>query len=283
MNVCPKCDAQINWATDRCLVCNQDLGVPNQRLVNREHEVIALNQRYQTALKATQQRGANQELAAFEHSVASQSQAVMNSTAQFLFGFLSSENQLYANYRQQTTSATRKIAELDNDRHRCGTEGILFGSMADKLSYAALTLDNKGLVSYGKCAIMLKDITMKLKATILEENSYDFVKRHRIVPGDELPVGYWANWQNRHLLAVAKLAEQIQPNTQDFASLLLYSNGDRHQDKFIEVHIYGSFDSQAIDKLTLPRKKAKEPMENTLLCSIKDYAQKLNIPWSDYD
>ena len=279
----PDCHAEIHWTADRCSVCNQDLGAPNQRLANREHEVNALKQRYQAAVEEASQRGISQELAEFEQHLVSQSQAVINCTAKFLFGFISDNNQLYANYRQQTASATRKAAELSNDRQRCGTEGILYGTMANRIVYAALALNEQGLVSYGVCAMIMRDITMQNKATVLEENSYDFVRRHKILPGDKPPAGYQAHWQNRRLLAVAKLASRIQPNTRDFASLLLTTNGKRNEDEFIEVHIYDNFDKQAIAKLALPRKNPNDAIERALLSGINDYALHHNIACYYYD
>jgi hypothetical protein len=283
MDSCPKCNADTDWTADRCFACFCDLGAPNCRLVNQQHELDVLEQRYQSAVAEAKQRGVGQALAAFDARIAKDSQAIINSSAEFLFGLLNNGNQLYANYHQQTASATRKAAEVDNDRHRCGAEGVLFGTLAAKISYAALTLDNKGLVSYGKCAMILKDITMQHKATVLEENSYDFVKRHRIVPGDKLPVGYWTDWPNRAQIAVAKLAAQIQTDSQYFANVLLFSNGDRAQDRFIEVHIYGGFDRQAIATIALPAKKRQKGMERTYLNCIKDYAENHNIPYSNYD
>lgn len=279
----PDCNAEINWTQDRCPVCHHDLGAPNQRLVNRDHEVTALKQRYHAALTQAKQRGINQELATFEQSLTEQSQAVINCTAKFLHGFITDHNQLYANYRQQTASTTRKVAELNNDRQRSSTEGLLFGSMAPHIVYAALTFNGQGLISYGICAMLMKDITMRNKASVLEENSYRFVRQHKILAGDAPPAGFWADWQNRQLLAVAKLAAMIRPGTQDFTSLLLSSNGNRDQDEFIEVHIYDTFDKQAIAKLALPRKKSKDALENAQLKGIIDYAKHHNIDCSHYD
>ncbi|ASF47269.1 hypothetical protein [Methylovulum psychrotolerans] len=286
MDSCPECNALTAWTADRCFVCHSDLGAPNRRLVNQQHEREALEQRYQAAVAEAEQRGVKQALAAFEASITNDSRAIINTSAYFLYGLLDSENQLYANYRQQTASATRKVAELINDRQRCSTESELFGTLAPELLYGALTLDNKGLVSYGKCAMILKDITVRRKATVLEENSYDFVKRHDIRAFDPLPVGYWTDWPNRAQLAVAKLATRIQSDTKDFASVLLFSNGDRAQDQFIEIHIYGSLDRQAIAEVALPTKKNWESLEfldRALLEKIEAQAKCYDITCSNYD
>ncbi len=279
---CPHCHAEVNWTDDRCLVCNKDLGVPNQRLANRENELKALNKRYITAVKIAEKRGVSLELLDFEQNIANNSGALINCTVKFLSGFMIDKNQLYANYRQQTDAATRKVAEFTNDRERCGTEGTLYGSLAAHISYAALSLNVQGLISYGNCAMVLKEITLNSKATVLEENSYDFVRRHKILPGNTLPEGYWANWQNRQLLAVAKLGDKVNSGVNDFAAILLTSNGNRNEDQFIEVHIYGSFDKQAIASLALPKKNMGKE-DKVLLNGIRNYADHHKMPCTDYD
>ncbi|NOS90175.1 MAG: hypothetical protein HOP34_16860 [Methylococcaceae bacterium] len=279
----PQCLAEISWVEDRCLSCFQPLAPPNQRLANRDYETDALQQRYQAAVKDAELRGVSYELAGLEQAITDHSLAAINCSVKFLHGFLTDNNPLYANYRQQTESATRKVAELNNDRQRVGTEGILYGSLAAHISYAALTVDKKGLISYGNCVMLLKDLTMANKATVLDENSYDFVRRHKILPGDRPPAGYWASWHNRHRLAIAKLAEKVKLGSKDYAALLLKSNGNRAEDEFIEVHIYGSFDKQAIAELALPGKAPKAAIERVLLDGIKDYANHHAITCTDYD
>ena len=84
--------------------------------------------------------------------------------------------------------------------------------------------------------------------SLLEENSYHFIEQKRLVGRIPIPAGHRAVWQDRHCLATAKLACSIDDRTvvTDFPRLLLYSNGNRETERFIEIHIYGPFDRQAI-------------------------------------
>ena len=182
-----------------------------------------------------------------------------------------------SNYNLQTAGETRIVAEMKDDKQRRGTEGVLFGAYAPEIRYAALALDQRGLISYGNCSMTLADMTMRYKATLLEENSYFFVQKHRIVAGDALPQGYRATWENRHLLAVAKLADKITQKAQNWANVLLHSNGDRQHDEFIEVHIYGAFDKQAIEAVAIPS-LSKKNKDHLAVLQIQDYAENYSIP-----
>ena len=120
-------------------------------------------------------------------------------------------------------------------------------------------MDGAGLSSFGPCAIRLREVVVDERATLLEGNSYHFISKHNIRPGEDIPPGYSAAWRERHKLAVAKLATQISPGTteQEHSKILLFSEGRRDTDEFIEVHIYGGFDNKALStgqKLAKPLK-----------------------------
>lgn len=160
----------------------------------------------------------------------------------------------------------------------------MFGAYATEIRYAALSLDDVGLISYGNCAMSLADITMQKSATVLEENSYDFVRKHRLIPGDQVPLGYRALWQRRNRLAIAKLAAKLSTINQSFAKLLLSSDGNRQNDQFMEIHIYGKFDHQSVTAVSVPgQKNVKDRLEIEYINRIKDYAKKLNLSCTEYD
>ena len=199
--------------------------------------------------------------------------------------FLSTDNTLFSNYNLQTQGEVRKVAEMKNDRQRRATEGLLFGAYAPEIRYAALSLDQKGLTSYGNCCLTLADITMEKSATVLEENSFDFVRKHQILPGDDIPLGFRATWKQRYFLAIAKLAAKLTVKKQAISNLLLSSDGQRGNDQFMEVHIYGSFDKQAIESLALPKLKSvkKNKADSINMKRIRDYAQNMRLSCIEYD
>jgi hypothetical protein len=133
-------------------------------------------------------------------------------------------------------------------------------SYAKKIHYAALSLNHSGLSSYGECTLILKENSMKWRATVLEENSFVFRQRHQqSIIGkvgelpEGIPKGYRAVWSERHLLAVAKLAPKLNGVAVNLADCLLKSEGNCHTDEFMEVHIYGGVSHQTIAKIIAPQ------------------------------
>ncbi len=262
----------------------RDVGFPLARELGRQKERDALYNRYQKALDDARARAAEERVAAFEEAVQSESQAVINVWPSFLAQFLNDSRTLYSSYTLQITGESRKSASMKDDRQRAGSEGILFGTvLPSKICYAALSLDDTGLVSYGDCALTLVEAAARARATLLEENSYTFVRRHKILPGNDIPAGYRAVWEDRHKLAVAKLASEIDPNTTEdaFAGLLLYSDGDRTTDKFMEVHVYCGFDNQSVDGVRIPKPENAAFHDRPDLERIRDWARSNNKTYSE--
>ncbi len=117
--------------------------------------------------------------------------------------------------------------------------------------------------------IVLKEDIIKHRATVFEENSMEFCRRHRIVVGDPVPSGYRATWQNRHELARAKLHPQLTASTSagDFPKILLKPADANNPDSFIEVHIYGSFNRRGVESVVATGLKKRE--DKVLLKSMK--------------
>jgi hypothetical protein len=162
-------------------------------------------------------------------------------------------NIIYKTYEELVGDNARKSADPDNDRHRCGVGGLLFGSYAKRIVYGALSLTEEGLPTYGDVHCRLRSVTIDKRTSFLETNSYKFIKDHGIVPGDKLPVGYMACWRHRHSLALAKLADCLSTGQteSDWQAILIQSDGqNRKNDDFIEAHIYEGFDRNAIESLT---------------------------------
>ena len=147
-------------------------------------------------------------------------------------------------------------------------------------------MDGTGLISYGDCCFSLKNITVKNRATLLEENSYTFVRRHNIIDSNHIPPGFRSTWAERYKLAVAKLAKYLDKNItySSFQDLVLRSDGNRENDDFIEIHIYGNFDNQAIDSIKIPNEsKIKDATEKAFVKIIKECANQKKISCEEYD
>lgn len=276
---CKNCGSDIPDIEEKCLTCGFSVGPPNIRAAERVEELDALTERYAEARKRASANGCLSILERFERAVAS-SVAVINMDAIDLFSFVTRGNSLYTNYEIGVDAGIRKPAPLGHDRQRRGIGGTLFGTYANKVMYAALSLDGLGPTSYGPYSMRLRDVAVRARATVLENNSYHFVKKHGLGPGDQPPLGYTATWDNRHKLAAIKVAEYITPSTadRDFPQLLSSSMGDRATDEFIEVQIYGTFDIKAIESVRGTSKHVSRD-DRDLLRMVKDHLRSYGKDW----
>ena len=223
--------------------------------------------------------GSSQQLLWLEEA-AKASFAVINVGLDFLFYFVTNDKLLYTTYSLATKGQSRKPASRSDDEDRLAVEGKLFGGYGDEIRYAALSADGSGVNSYGAFTLRLRDIAIADRATLLEDNSYDFVEKHEIRLRQRPPTGYRATWEDRHRLVVAKLADSISPSTSraELPTILLRSEGDRATDDFVEVHIFGAFDINAVESVTGNSSHLLKE-EQAMLSIIQARLQKLGKAW----
>jgi hypothetical protein len=193
---------------------------------------------------------------------------------------------LYAPYHQQVAAGVRAPAALDDDRHRGAVDQLLYGSHSGRVVYAVLSPSGAGLASYGSIHLELEDKAIEHRSTVLEENSYRFVERHKIAPGKPFPKGYLATWRERGKLAASKLSPQLRSGMTkgEFESLLLLSTGKRDTDSFMEIHVYGTFNYQAVRRVKISATTAAPGhvavVETTLAKGLMEQLDALKVPWS---
>ncbi|MBF0464123.1 MAG: hypothetical protein HQK88_05885 [Nitrospirae bacterium] len=163
-------------------------------------------------------------------------------------------------------------------------EAKFFAHEGKSIVYAALSVDGRGLKSYGNFTMKLKDAAISQRASLLEDNSYFFfAKRGLTVYESDIPHGYRSTWENRHKLAVSKLSEKIKNTSEDeYGKILLSGDSDRNTDDFIEVHIYGGFTNMAIDSVSGCSKRGKRHEKSQFLV-IKDKLKKTGREWVERD
>jgi hypothetical protein len=283
VNRCPNCGSEYDRSAEVCSACGDHLGYPNVRAAADPKETEALMARYETAVEAATLRGAGGVIEAFQEAV-SRSKAVVNVSVFLLREFSTDKKTLYTNYQLAVSAQTRKAADDEMDRQRRAVDAILFGVYAEKLRFAALSMDGRGLKSYGAYTITLKDVSVSKRSSLLEENSFAFVEHHKLKPGDPLPVGFRAVWNNKEKLAMAKLADFVASDTksEQFPSLLLYSGGDRKNDRFIEIQIFGTFNRDAIDTVN-GRSVGKNTAEIAVANVAKEHLINAGKSWVEDD
>ena len=159
----------------------------------------------------------------------------------------------YASYAQQVRGGLRAPATDTNDAHRRIVDTLIYDGYGEDICFAALSLDGRGVTSWGSIYLELDPATVAYRSTVLEENAYFFVRNHDLtlqtLPNRvDILAGYLAEWDERHKLVAAKLAPRASalPNPPDFATTLISPGSGRADVDFLEVHIYGTFNYQAV-------------------------------------
>lgn len=279
MEKCSSCGAETNLAHEKCPACGQYLGAPNVRRASQPEMIAQLEQRYSEARERGQARGVGAQLDELE-AAAARTSCVVSTSIEMLRNLLDRENALYSSYHLQVRAQVRQAASPQNDSMRGAIDASMYGEAGDQITYCALSLDGKGLPSYGKCFIRLRNVAVENRSTILEENSYRFLTERSLI-GHPIPPGFLARWSDRGKLAIAKLADSVTAITPpfDFAGMILHQGATREDDRFLEVHLFGPFNGDAIESASAIIKK-KDKVEKALAAWIKEKLGATGKEWT---
>ena len=253
---CPDCNypqPQINFTV--CENCGHDLGPPNVNIVSTEDELKALQKRYDDGKNYSVSNGTKDALDNFENYFKANVRGIINMSLDTLFHWIVTTGK-YKPYQRAWKEGLRNIADLFNDQKRTSIDGLFYGGYGEEIIYGALTLNNKGLESYGNCRVILNEDSIKSRSSTLEENSFIFVKTHNIkFYTINIPAGYRSTWHNKLKLAVAKLHSKLSYGNveKDFTDMVLLSTGDKNTDEFIELHIYKELTKLAVKFIFVPK------------------------------
>lgn len=172
-----------------------------------------------------------------------------------------SDRECYATYYQQLNAQIRLPDADEWDQFRRSADEALFPGYKEHIRFAALTIDDLGVLNYGEWSIVLRTAMIQRRTSTFEENTLVFVKERRvpIAEADEAVCGYRAAWDERGKLGVAKLAGAITPATKeaDFAGLLIQQGppGKPAEDRFVEAHVFGPLTIRSAEKVILTKNR----------------------------
>jgi len=279
---CDHCGNAVPPSEVRCPHCAQPGLFPNVRAAASDAEKNALGSRYAYFLGEAERRGCRNAVLAFENA-ASRSQAVICRPPSEVLRLASSDRELYGTYYKALSAGVRLPEGNEWDQLRTQTDAALFPGYAADIRFGALTLDGSGPWNYGNCALVMRDDMIAHRATVFEENSAVFMKRQRIPMGEgaSAALGFRATWEDRGKLAATKNANSIDANTTPakYPGLLLTSDTTTADDRFVEVHIWGS-----ITRLTLEKVRARAPdsrEERLTLDAARVMLARAGIPLED--
>ncbi|HEX6861236.1 MAG TPA: hypothetical protein VF414_00380 [Thermoanaerobaculia bacterium] len=237
---------------ERCPHCALPGLFPNVRAAEAPAEREALGRRYRRALQVAIGRGAAEKVAHFEEAAAS-SKAVMARPARELDRLVSSDRELIPSYYGLLAGQMRLPHGNEWDGMRGIADEALFPGYKEHIRFAALSIDGRGLSSYGECFFVLRDRMIGHRASVYEENSAISLKKHDYEP----PRGHRATWSERARLCVAKLAGRIRVTTtrDQFSHLLLHAGRSSREDSFVEVHVWGPMTIRTIGRILVGKQR----------------------------
>jgi hypothetical protein len=281
LSICTNCGREVPWSERYCPACNSDAGFPNVRLAAAKEEVEALAARVASVKAAADLRGASAELASFAHA-AEGSNAVMNRSLGVLQAWLSNDSALFLTFHQQVRSGARLPENSKWDQQRTSAENTINPIFFSHLSYGALALDELGMSYYGPYCITLAEKMIGHRASVFEENPFEFNRRHAIISGQSAPHGYRAPWGSRSDLATSKLGHRISHGMRatSFPDILMEPRRSDSTCDFIEVHIFGPIHAAAIQSVRgpVPERRADKALWN----QVKRKLDELGTCWSEY-
>jgi len=242
-------------------------------------EIKALSRRFDAARITASARGLQSEFDSLVSEVASNSHVVVAVPPLFARTFLSDPRMIYNNYENLVESGSRQPSHMQSDGDRKSTGGRLFGSFAHEIRYGVLSLDGTSLPNYGLAFLKLRDVAVEQRVSFLHENSYLFLESHGITVQGYLPQGYRSGWQNRDMLAAAKLEPMLAAGSSvtNWTRQVVVQGANRSEDKCIEAHVFGGFNALAVESVAFARPGASRAEKNDIAC-IKEWMTKRSTP-----
>jgi hypothetical protein len=258
---CPNCHADVPYNVANCRSCNHPVGYPNVR--RAEAMRADLDVHYTAALADAAARNVADQLDRLEQ-IAAHSLPTITTDTKCVVSLAMGAN--YLNYYESMDQGRRQIAEARYHSHRAAVDEKIHPGYGQWIINAALSPDGRGLSSYGAVTLALKEAAVAQRASVLRENAYDFYDACDLGRRDaEEPPGWRSTWDERQRLAIAHLGQRVTVVTTeaDLPALLLSPGTDKQSDRFLEVHIWGFFDSQALAQVRLDNVLTKmEDQEN---------------------
>lgn len=259
---CVHCEVEVPYSAERCIGCGADVGFPNVRASETSNEVSALHARLRDAQAAAVARSCANELEEFG-SAAAESEAVLMRNLTVLSSLVSNEQAAMVGYYKMVRAGARLPQNNEFDEKRAQVDGVINPHhVYEELAFAALSLDGHGVSYYGDYAITLRGSMIATRASVFEENPFQFVDKHTISVTGSVPPGYRATWARRGELAMAKLHPRINAgmSSAEFPAVLVEQGTKSSDSDFIEVHIYGSIHKRAIFRVigVKPKQRADQ-------------------------
>lgn len=262
---CEPCGSPFSDRLTQCPHCGRPaVAYPNVIDATRPQEREALDVRLAEASARAVSRGVEGAIERLERELGL-SRAVRTVRSHEVERLVSTDHTAMATYYRQLQGGFRlpEVSEggPDWDRLRRIAESAAFSTYAEEIQFAALTIDDRWLSSYGDAALFLREDCIAHRTSVFEDNIVLWMQARG--PMWDVPPGYRAPWETRAALGVAKLADEVTQDA-DLGQLVLRAGTTTSDDSVLEVHVYGSLTARSIASIDVRASRLSEQFRQEL-------------------
>lgn len=275
---CSSCGQRINPPARYCPRCKYRTDIPSNVALAGEDEEH-LKQRFEDCLQNCEEC---QKDLIFEYmrTLKNNISISINVHPPSLVNILQDERIRLVNLHDNLRANAMINYDKDLIAKRKGLDNLVFEVDGDKLNFGAVNLGNIGLVSYGAACVFLKsDDKLKKNASFLENNLFNYIKYSLPAIDLRIPFGVRSLWHTVHKLAVVKHESDFLNSKKltypELTNLILSSDGNKNNDRFIEAQIYPPITRSSISKITLSRSHCRSIKANGLVGKTAEHSKNI--------
>lgn len=274
------CGHPLHEGARQCSECGADAGFPNVRKASLASEADALSRRVDAVRRDADARGCTQTLAEFE-TVVADSEAVAAVAPLVAYDLFRNQHKFHVSYHRRVDAGIQDPGRTRYDDLRKSVDAKLFPDYFDEISFAALTIDGRGVRHYGRVFLVLATDKIRDRSSVFERNSFHAVENLKM--NEPVPEGCRATWERRASLAAAKLGGAVQAGmSQSQMSELLLSRDDSDTADFVEVHFFGRIHQGIVAKVGFQAKSGPlldyDKHDNLIMELTSEIARARGIP-----
>lgn len=237
---CKRCTNVFDLTLLNCPHCGDGTYYPNVNMAKRDIETSKLDERYASALELCSRNGI-ENIGVNFMDACSKSDAVVACKIDRVFELATKNWLAYATYQDAEARKIRSQVPSDFDwdilRPNAEMELIRTKEFSGKIIYACLSLDGRGLSSYGNCFLAFDSQMIDNRASCFEGNSAILFKQN-----GNFDVTLRSTWEDRGKLCFAVYATSLSNSTtiNEFGEIIIKNEEEELSADFIEVHIMGN-------------------------------------------
>ena len=278
---CHECGETFPESQTQCPHCGRPSLFPNVTAAAAADERDALLDRYRQTCKHLQDRGCDTVRQDLELKILDNAKAVLATNLNEVLRIAQADTEIFSTFYKRVQAGLVIPTGDKWDVLRGVAEHANFPFYKEHIRFAALSLDESGVKNYGECAVMLKTSMVSHRTSLFEDNNVVFTvygQRATMADAESLEKGHRAVWADREKLAIAKLAAKLLPTlTPDtYPGIVLEQGKTTEDDRFIEVHIWGSLTIRAVESVTISR-RGNRPLK-ALIKDLDRLCKKHGVP-----